>query len=351
MDHYLDTEYDLSQVMFITTANILDPIPPALRDRMEVLRIAGYTLQEKLAIAQRYLVKKQLKAHGHNPKNIQFSEPALREIVEKYTREAGVRNLEREIANICRKVARRILKEGKDYKLTLVPEDLSGFLGVPRYRPKEAEKKNEIGVATGLAWTEVGGEILLTEVTNMKGRGNLVLTGKLGDVMQESARAALSFIRSRAEALGISEDFHRRMDLHIHVPEGAIPKDGPSAGITMATALASILTETPVRSDVAMTGEITLRGKVLPIGGVKEKVLAAHRYGIKNIILPKDNEKDLSDIPEDIQKELSFRLVETMDEVLKIALAQQKDLDSIGDIDKPMEKDLDRDVPGRSITH
>jgi ATP-dependent Lon protease len=351
MDHYLDTEFDLSQVMFITTANILDPIPHALRDRMEVLRLAGYTMQEKMAIAQRYLIEKQIKAHGLNPKNIKVSDGALQDIVEKYTREAGVRNLEREIANICRKLARRILKEGMDYQHNLVPEDLAGFLGVPRYRPKEAEKKNEIGVATGLAWTEVGGEILLTEVTNMKGRGNLVLTGKLGDVMQESARAALSFIRSRAEKLGINEDFHRRMDLHIHVPEGAIPKDGPSAGITMATALASILTETAVRSSVAMTGEITLRGKVLPIGGVKEKVLAAHRYGIQTIILPKDNEKDLSDIPEDIQKELDFRLVETMDEVLKIALVGEKDIDPIEKIDKPMEKDLERDVPGRSITH
>ncbi|MEE8111568.1 MAG: endopeptidase La [Acidobacteriota bacterium] len=352
LDHYLDTEFDLSEVMFITTANILDPIPPALRDRMEVLRIAGYTLQEKIAIARRFLTRKQLVAHGLKAKNIEFSPDVFREVIERYTREAGVRNLEREIASICRKLARKTLKEkGGEFKHKVVPEDLSEFLGVPRYRQQEAEKKNEIGVATGLAWTEVGGEILLTEVTHMKGRGNLVLTGKLGEVMQESAHAALSYIRSRASELGIGENFHRKTDLHIHVPEGAIPKDGPSAGITMATALASILTNTPVRSDVAMTGEITLRGKVLPIGGLKEKVLAAHRYGIHTIVIPRANEKDLSEIPDEVQKDLDFRLVDTMEEVLEIALVQGQDLGSIGKIDKPIEKDLNRDVPNRSITH
>ncbi|MCZ6669543.1 MAG: endopeptidase La, partial [Acidobacteria bacterium] len=329
MDHYLDTEFDLSQVMFITTANILDPIPPALRDRMEVLRIAGYTMKEKVNIARRFLVKKQIKSHGLDGKKIKFSEGAIQDVIEKYTREAGVRNLEREIAAVCRKIARKTLKEGKSFQHNVVSENLASFIGVPRFRLKEAEKENEIGVATGLAWTEVGGEILQTEVTTMRGRGNLVLTGKLGEVMQESARAALSYIRSRSDQLGIAPDFHRRLDLHIHVPEGAIPKDGPSAGITMGTALASSLTKTPVRSDVAMTGEITLRGKVLPIGGVKEKVLAAHRYGIHTIILPRDNEKDLSDIPEEVQKELDFQLVDTMDEVLKIALVKDEELPPI----------------------
>ena len=351
LDHYLDTEFDLSHVMFITTANILDPIPPALRDRMEVLRIAGYTLKEKINIARQFLVKKQIKNHGLDVKKIKFSDGAIQDVIEKYTREAGVRNLEREIASVCRKFARKTLKEGKSFQHKVVSEDLANFIGVPRFRLKEAEKENEIGVATGLAWTEVGGEILQTEVTTMRGRGNLVLTGKLGEVMQESARAALSYIRSRSDKLGIAPDFHRRLDLHIHVPEGAIPKDGPSAGITMGTALASSLTKVPVRSDVAMTGEITLRGKVLPIGGVKEKVLAAHRYGIHTIILPRDNEKDLSDIPEEVQKELEFQLVDTMDDVLKIALVKDEELPPIGKIDKPMENDLERDIPDRPITH
>jgi ATP-dependent Lon protease len=346
LDHYLDTEFDLSQVMFICTANITHPIPPALKDRMEILRLAGYTLFEKVNIAQRFLIPKQLKNHGLIPGRFVFEEAAIRDAIEKYTREAGVRNLERELASICRKLARRVVREGKDFSFTVKSDQLAEFLGVPRYRPPSSDKQNEIGIATGLAWTEVGGEILMTEATMMKGRGKLMLTGKLGDVMQESAQAALSFIRARSHLLGIDEDFYRKFDIHIHVPEGAIPKDGPSAGITMATALASLLTKTPVRGDVAMTGEITLRGKVLPIGGVKEKILAAHRLGIRTVILPRDNEKDLADVPDDIQKLLEFRLVETMDEVLQIAL----DRGVPAEMDKEYNKPLDKGIPG-TVTH
>jgi len=346
LDHYLDTEFDLSQVMFICTANITHPIPPALRDRMEVLRLAGYTLFEKVNIAKRFLIPKQLKNHGLEPKKFTIEEEAIKDMIEKYTREAGVRNLERELASVCRKLARRVVREGPEYSFTVKPDQLTDLLGVPRYRPATSDKKSEIGIATGLAWTETGGEILTTEATLMKGRGKLTLTGKLGDVMQESAQAALSYIRSRSAVLGIDEDFYRKYDIHIHVPEGAIPKDGPSAGITMATALASLLTKTPARGDVAMTGEITLRGKVLPIGGVKEKVLAAHRLGIRTIILPRDNEKDLADIPEDIQKILEFKLVETMDEVLQIALERGDQ----PEVEKEYNKDLNKGIPG-TVAH
>ena len=346
LDHYLDTEFDLSQVMFICTANVLHPIPAALKDRMEVLRLAGYTLFEKVNIAKRFLIPKQLKNHGLEPQAFAFEEDAVRDVVEKYTREAGVRSLEREVASICRKLARRVVKEGKGYTFTVKAEHLAELLGVPRYRPSTSDKKSEVGVATGLAWTEVGGEILMTEASLMKGRGKLTLTGKLGDVMQESAQAALSYIRSRSAVLGIDEEFYRKYDIHIHVPEGAIPKDGPSAGITLATALASLLTKTPVRGDLAMTGEITLRGKVLAIGGVKEKVLAAHRLGIRTIILPRDNEKDLADVPDDIQKLLEFRLVDTMDDVLQIALERE----TPGKVDKEYDKDLNKGIPG-AVTH
>jgi len=320
VDHYLDTEFDLSQVMFIATANVLHTVPPALKDRMELLRLAGYTLKEKINIAQRFLLPKQLKAHGLDETRVKFEELTMRDVVEKYTREAGVRNLEREISSICRKLARRVVKEGPGFEVTLRPDMLSEFLGVPKFRAKESDKKNEIGVAVGLAWTEVGGEILETEATVMKGKGKLTLTGKLGDVMQESAHTALSYVRSRATDFGLDDAFHRKYDIHVHVPEGAIPKDGPSAGITIATALVSLLSGIPARSDVAMTGEITLRGKVLPIGGLKEKVLAAHRFGIRTVVLPKDNEKDLADVPPEIQSEMDFRLVETMDDVIKITL-------------------------------
>jgi ATP-dependent Lon protease len=319
-DHYLDVEYDLSAVFFIATANVLHTIPQALQDRLEVIRLPGYTEREKVEIAKRHLISKQVESHGLEPKNIAFADDALEEVIRRYTREAGVRNMEREISSIFRKVARKVVLEGKDFHVTITPDNLAAHLGIARYRSSRQEEKNEIGAATGLAWTEVGGEILPIEVTLMPGKGALRLTGKLGDVMQESAHAALSFVRSRAEEYGIAKDFNRRIDIHIHVPEGAIPKDGPSAGITMCTALVSALTKMPVRRDVAMTGEITLRGKVLPIGGVKEKLLAAHRIGVTTVVLPRENEKDLADIPKNVLDAMTVELVEHIDEVLKIAL-------------------------------
>jgi ATP-dependent Lon protease len=322
LDHYLDVEYDLSNVMFICTANVLHTIPQALRDRMEVLQLAGYTEQEKIQIASKFLASKAIEATGLTDQNITFTDDAFQAIIQRYTREAGVRSLEREISSICRKVARKVVTEGAEFKQEITPERVTEHLGVPRYRPTTAEAKNEVGVATGLAWTEAGGEILVTEATLMSGKGTLTLTGKLGDVMQESAQAAMSYVRSKADEFGIPKDFNRKTDVHVHVPEGAIPKDGPSAGITLATALVSALAHVPTRRDVAMTGEITLRGKVLPIGGVKEKLLAAHRAGINNIVLPKDNEKDLADIPKNVMDSLNLYMVETMDEVLKLALAE-----------------------------
>jgi ATP-dependent Lon protease len=322
LDHYLDVEFDLSHVMFICTANVLHTIPQALRDRMEVLQLAGYTEQEKVEIAKRFLVHKSVEGAGLTEKNITFADGSMQAVIQRYTREAGVRSLEREINSICRKIARKVVVEGAEFSEEITPDKVTQYLGVPRFRASEAEEQNEVGVATGLAWTEVGGEILVTEATLMPGKGTLTLTGKLGDVMQESAQAAMSYVRSRAEDFGIAKDFNRRNDVHIHVPEGAIPKDGPSAGITIATALVSTLTRVPTRRDVAMTGEITLRGKVLPIGGVKEKLLAAHRAGVKNIVLPKDNEKDLADIPKNVLDAINVFLVTGMDEVLKIALAE-----------------------------
>jgi ATP-dependent Lon protease len=319
-DHYLDVEYDLSRVMFICTANVLHTIPQPLQDRMEVLRLPGYTEAEKREIARRFLVKKQREANGLNEENLQVDQ-ALGHIIRHYTQEAGVRNLEREIANVCRKVARRVVKDGKDkVKIEITPENTNEFLGVIKYRELWAGKKNEIGLVTGLAWTEVGGQVLSAEAGLMHGKGRLTLTGKLGDVMQESAQAAMSYVRSRTASLGLPHDFYRHLDIHVHVPEGAIPKDGPSAGITICTAIVSALTRIPIRCDLAMTGEITLRGKVLPIGGVKEKVLAAHRVGIRTVLLPKDNEKDLADVPPEIQSDLVIQFVETMDEVLALAL-------------------------------
>jgi ATP-dependent Lon protease len=319
-DHYLDVEYDLSNVMFICTANVLHTIPQALRDRMEVLQLAGYTEQEKIQIGKKFLAPKAIEGAGLTEKNITFKEEAFQTIVQRYTREAGVRNLEREIASICRKIARKVVVEGDSFSQEIDSTRVTEYLGVPRFRPSMAEEKSEIGIVTGLAWTEVGGEILVIEATLMPGRGKLTLTGKLGDVMQESAQAAMSWVRSKAEELGIPRDFYRRSDVHIHIPEGAIPKDGPSAGITLATALVSALARVPARRDVAMTGEITLRGKVLPIGGVKEKLLAAHRAGVTTILLPKDNEKDLSDIPANVLDTMKVHLVDTMDEVLRTAL-------------------------------
>jgi ATP-dependent Lon protease len=322
LDHYLDVEYDLSNVMFICTANVLHTIPQALRDRMEVLQLAGYTEIEKIEIARRFLAPKAIEGAGLTKENVSFSDEAFQSIIQRYTREAGVRNLEREISSICRKVARKVIVQGKSFSEEMAPGKVTEYLGVPRYRNTMAEETNEIGIATGLAWTEVGGEILVTEATLMPGKGHLTLTGKLGDVMQESAQAAMSYVRAKAEEFGIPKEFNRKTDVHVHVPEGAIPKDGPSAGITLATALVSALARVPVRKDVAMTGEITLRGKVLPIGGVKEKVLAAHRAGVKNIVLPKDNEKDLADIPKNVLDTLNIYMVQAMDEVLKIALAE-----------------------------
>lgn len=318
-DHYIEVPFDLSKVMFITTANVEYNIPRPLLDRMEVIKIPGYTEEEKLKIAERYLLPRQLKEHGLKPHNIQISENALRGIIREYTREAGVRNLEREIATICRKTAREVVKN-KSYEARVSSSNLATYLGIPRYHYGTIEKENEIGVATGLAWTEVGGEVLSVEVSVLKGKGNITLTGKLGDVMKESAQAAFSYIRSRALELGIPEDFYEKCDIHIHLPEGAIPKDGPSAGITIATALASALTGRRTSREVAMTGEITLRGRVLPVGGIKDKVLAAHRAGIKKVIIPEENKKDLADIPANVKKKLKFVLVESMDEVLDEAL-------------------------------
>ena len=319
VDHYLDVEYDLSQVFFVATANVMHTIPPALQDRMEVLRLHGYTEQEKVEIAKQFLVKKQMLQAGLSEKNVKFSDDAIT-LIRSYTREAGVRNLEREIGNVCRKVARKVVKEGENYTVAITGENVTDFLGVIKFRDTLAHEKSEVGLVTGLAWTEVGGSILSTEATVVDGKGKLTLTGKLGDVMQESAQAALSYVRSRAHRLGLTRDFYRNLDLHVHVPEGAIPKDGPSAGITIATAIASALSKIPVRRDLAMTGEITLRGKVLPIGGLKEKLLAAHRAGLFEVILPRDNEKDLAEVPENLRSAMKMHFVDTMDQVLQIAL-------------------------------
>ena len=322
LDHYLDVEYDLSNVMFVCTANVLHTVPQALRDRMEVLHLAGYTELEKIEIARTFLSPKAVKGTGLTKKQIQFKDESFEAIIRRYTREAGVRSLERELHAVCRKVARKVVQQGKQFSEAITAEKITEYLGVPRYRPRMAEDKNEVGIATGLAWTEAGGELLVTESSLMPGKGRLTLTGQLGEVMQESAKAAMSFVRSRTEQYGLPKDFHLTTDIHLHVPEGAVPKDGPSAGITLATALISHLSKVPTRREVAMTGEITLRGKVLPIGGVKDKVLGAHRAGVTTIILPKDNEKDLADIPKAVLDVLELHLVESMDEVLKIALAE-----------------------------
>ncbi len=359
--HYLDVEYDLSNVLFIATAIVLHTIPGPLQDRMEVIRLSGYTELEKMEIARRFLIPKQLEGNGLKPEQLAFDEAGLRGLIHGYTREAGVRNLEREIGNVCRKVVRQVVqtlpneaveeepkpKKAKGRKkaevvdietkaapaeaeakpefkpVTIAEANLPEYLGPAKFRDTVWDKKNEIGATTGLAWTEVGGSILTTEVSILEGRGKLTTTGKLGDVMQESAQAAMSYVRSRAHELGLPRDFYRHIDIHVHVPEGAIPKDGPSAGITLATSISSALAKIPVRGDIAMTGEITLRGKVLAIGGLKEKLLAAHRYGISEAILPKENEKDLAEVPDVVKKDMKLHFVEHMDEVLKLALERQ----------------------------
>jgi ATP-dependent Lon protease len=327
VDHYLAVPFDLSKVIFITTANIVDPIPPALQDRMEVIELPGYTEQEKLHIAKKFLLPKQLKENGLSPERLQVSDEALLDIIRSYTREAGVRNLEREISAICRKVARQVAA-GSEQSIMVTPDKLQEYLGAQRFRYELAEEADEIGVATGLAWTQAGGDVIFVEATPVSGKGNLILTGHLGEVMQESARAALTYARSKAASLGIEENFYEKKDVHIHVPAGAIPKDGPSAGVTMAVALISALTQRPVSKEVGMTGEITLRGKVLPVGGIKEKVLAAHRAGIKKVILPKENEKDLEEVPQEIKEELQFIWAEHIDQALEIALKPGKEVKS-----------------------
>jgi len=321
-DHYLEIPYDLSEVIFITTANTLDTIPHALRDRLEIIRFSGYTIAEKREIAKKYLFEKNLERNGLKKKNVTISSEAYDTIIQRYTREAGVRNLEREMAKVFRKVARRIA-EGKTSKVTITPTTVPKYLGPFRFQETMAEVKDEIGMATGLAWTQAGGDILFIEVVLMPGRGKLILTGQLGDVMKESASAAFSYIRSRWEDLGLEENFYKKIDLHVHIPEGAIPKDGPSAGITLTTAMVSALTKTQVKKEVAMTGEVTLRGRVLEIGGLKEKVIAAHRAGIKTILVPKENKKDLIKIPKEIKDDITFKYMSHMDQVLKEALQKK----------------------------
>jgi ATP-dependent Lon protease len=356
-DHYLDCDYDLSKVMFITTANTLERIPRPLQDRMEVIRIPGYTETEKLQIAKKYLVKKQEEANGLKPENVEFSDKALLGIVRHYTREAGVRNLEREIASICRKVAVEVVKTDRNAHVKISASSLGKYLGPAKFRYGMAEAAPQVGVATGLAWTELGGELLNVEVTIVPGRGKLTITGQLGEVMQESAQAALSYVRSRADVLGLDPSFYHKIDIHIHIPEGAIPKDGPSAGITLATALVSALTRKTVRNDLAMTGEITLRGRVLPIGGLKEKVLAAHRGGIKTVVIPKENAKDIVEIAPQILKGVQLVQADNVDEVLRHALvlddpdeffkpkAARKDLDFLREADKDEPDTPDDDEP------
>jgi ATP-dependent Lon protease len=338
-DNYLDLDYDLSEIMFITTANVLQTIPAPLQDRMEVIRIAGYTEPEKLQIAKKYLIAKQVEANGLVMENIEFTHGALLKIIREYTREAGVRNLDREIASICRKVAKEIVNNDKKGRVVIGSKSVGKYLGVPKFHHGEIEEKNKIGLTVGLAWTEVGGELLSIEASIMEGNGKMIMTGKLGDVMQESVQAALSYIRSRADEFGLTKNFYRKIDIHVHVPEGAIPKDGPSAGVAMTTSIASVLLRKKVRADLAMTGEITLRGRILPVGGIKEKVLAAHRGNIKTVIIPKDNQRDLAEVPQNVQKALKIIFAEHIDDVLKLAFVQDEG---------EMRPAVDANVPMRS---
>ncbi|RJR27834.1 MAG: endopeptidase La [Candidatus Latescibacterota bacterium] len=324
-DHFLEVEFDLSEVLFITTANVMYTIPPALQDRMEVIRLPGYLLHEKVNIAQKFLLAKQMKQHGIEPGRMRVSDETMREIIRRYTREAGVRNLERELASICRKVARKLASSEKAGSLRITKKNLESYLGVPKFSDSEIDAPESVGVATGLAWTEVGGEILNIEVTLMPGKGELILTGQLGEVMQESAKIALSFARNKARLLPLDKNFFSSVDVHVHVPEGAIPKDGPSAGVAIATALVSAFFDIPVRRDVAMTGEVTLRGKVLPVGGINEKSVAALRAGVTKLLLPKGNEKNIKELPEEVRKNMKIQVVETMDDVVETALAKKLD--------------------------
>jgi ATP-dependent Lon protease len=322
LDHYIDTDFDLSQVMFIVTANMVDPIPKPLIDRMEIIRLPGYTEDEKLQIAKQFLLPKQMTAHGLKEDNLKISDHALLKLIRQYTREAGVRNLEREITSICRKVVKKVVTKGKGHKEKVIPKNLESYLGVAKFRRAEIDKTDEVGVSIGMAWTEFGGELLTFEATKIHGKGNFTLTGQLGEIMQESAQAAFSFVRGKIYELNIARDLHRNFDIHVHVPEGATPKEGPSAGITIATSIISLLTEIPVNKKVAMSGEITLKGKVLAVGGIKEKLLAAHREGIRVAVLPLDNKPDLKDLPRVLKQEMKIHLVENMDEVLKIAMTR-----------------------------
>ncbi|MBN2071977.1 MAG: endopeptidase La [Candidatus Krumholzibacteriota bacterium] len=324
-DNYLEVEFDVSEVMFITTANVIYSIPPALLDRMEIIRLPGYLLLEKIKIAQKFLLPKQLKAHGIRPEQLKISEATMKEIIQKYTRESGVRNLERELAAICRKVAKKLAMDENAGKIRLTKKNVETYLGIPKFTESEIEKKSSVGIATGLAWTEAGGEILNVEVTLMPGKGELILTGQLGDVMQESARIALSYARTKSQILNLGNDFFSTIDVHIHVPEGAIPKDGPSAGVVMATALISALFDIPVKREIAMTGELTLRGKVLPIGGINEKSVAALRAGVKTLLLPRENEKNIKELPEEVRKKMKIITVESMDQILNNALTRKLD--------------------------
>jgi ATP-dependent Lon protease len=323
LDHYIDTDYDLSQVMFIVTANMQEPIPKPLQDRMEMVRLPGYTEDEKLQIGKQFLLPKQKKAHGLKESMLKITDKTIQKIIREYTREAGVRNLERELTTICRKMVKKVVSKGKDFRETVTPKKLEKYLGIPRFRRSEIDRQDEIGGAVGMAWTEFGGELLTFEVTKVYGKGNFMLTGQLGEIMQESAQAAFSYVRGKMYELDIAKDLHKNFDIHIHVPEGATPKEGPSAGITIATSIISLLTGIPVSKKVAMSGEITLKGKVLPVGGIKEKLLAAHREGIKNAIIPADNKPDLKDMPKNIKDDMTIHFVETMEEVLKLALVRE----------------------------